>query len=108
MGLDFAAIDLCNHQRPMGLGQAKHLFKYVQGLSQQPFLQLLKAQIEVEETIAKSKTKIRANQRYAKRTLKGEVKEQRKVGLPPYKVQVTKNGKINAACDGKNEWDNAL
>jgi hypothetical protein len=28
--------------------------------------------------------------------------------LPPYKVEVTKNGKINGACDGKNEWDNAL
>jgi len=23
-------------------------------------------------------------------------------------VEVTKNGKIDGACDGKNEWDNAL
>jgi hypothetical protein len=32
----------------------------------------------VEKPIAKSKEKIQANQRYAKRTLKGEVEEQRK------------------------------
>jgi len=23
-------------------------------------------------------------------------------------VEVTKNGKINGACDGKNAWDNAI
>ncbi len=62
----------------------------------------------MEELIAKSKAKIRVDQRYAKRTLKGEVEKRRKAGLPPYKVEVTKNGKIDGACDGKNEWDNAL
>ncbi len=60
----------------------------------------------MEEPIAKSKAKIRTNQRYVKRTLEGEVEEWRKVGLPPYKVEVTKNGKIGGACDGNNEWDN--
>jgi len=55
-----------------------------------------------------SKEKIRANQRYAKRTLKCEVEKQRKASLPPYKVEVTKNGKIDGACDGHNEWDNAF
>jgi hypothetical protein len=23
-------------------------------------------------------------------------------------VEVTKHGKINGSCDGKNEWDNAM
>jgi len=41
-------------------------------------------------------------------TIKGEVEERRKAGKPPYKVEVTKNRKIDGACDGKNEWDNAL
>jgi hypothetical protein len=40
--------------------------------------------------------------------LEGEIEERRKAGLAPYKVEVTKNGKIDGACDGKNEWDNAL
>jgi len=64
--------------------------------------------IEVEEPIAKSEAKIQVDQRYAKRTLEGEVEERKKARLPPYKVEVTKNGKIDGACDGKNERDNAL
>jgi hypothetical protein len=39
---------------------------------------------------------------YAKMTLKGEVEERRKAGLPLYKVEVTKNGTIDGACDGMN------
>jgi hypothetical protein len=62
----------------------------------------------VEELIAKSTAKIQVDQRYAKRTLEGEVEKQRKARLPSYKVEVTKNGKINGACDRKNEWDNTL
>jgi hypothetical protein len=41
-------------------------------------------------------------------TLEGEVEEWKKARLPRYKVEVMKNGKIDGACDGKNEWDNAL
>ncbi len=64
--------------------------------------------IKVEEPIAKSKEKNWVDQRYEKRTLEGEVEERRKAWLPPYKMDVTKNGKIDGACDGNNEWDNAL
>ncbi len=62
----------------------------------------------MEEPIAKFEAKIQVDQRYAKRTLEGEVEERRKARLPPYKVEVTKNGKIDGACDGKNERDNVL
>ncbi len=52
--------------------------------------------------------KFKADQKYAKKTLEGEIEKWRKVRSPPYKVEVSKNGKIDGACDGKNEWDNAL
>jgi hypothetical protein len=39
-----------------------------------------------------------------KRSLKSEVKEWRKIGLPLHKMEVTKNGKI----EGKNEWDKVI
>jgi hypothetical protein len=28
--------------------------------------------------------------------------------MPPYTIEVTKHGKIDGACDGKNEWDVAI
>jgi hypothetical protein len=59
-------------------------------------------------TYCQVKGKFITNQRYGKRTLEGEVEERRNAWLPPYKVEVTKNGKIDGACDRKNEWDNAL
>jgi hypothetical protein len=45
---------------------------------------------------------IRAQQRSSKRTIKIEIVEQRGKGLPPHQMEVTKNGKIDGACDGKN------
>jgi len=44
----------------------------------------------------------------AKKTIKFEAKERKRKGLPPHKVEVTKHGKIDGSCDGKNEWDNAM
>ncbi len=29
-------------------------------------------------------------------------------GLPPHKVQVTRHGKIDGACEGKDAWDGAI
>jgi len=49
--------------------------------------------VEVLQVTA-SKAKMRANQQYAKRSLKLEVEEWRKIILPPHKVEVAKNGKI--------------
>jgi hypothetical protein len=49
--------------------------------------------VEVLQVTA-SKEKMRANQQYAKRSLKLEVEEWRKIILPPHKVEVAKNGKI--------------
>jgi hypothetical protein len=44
----------------------------------------------------------------AKRTIEFEAEERKRKGLPPHKVEVTKHGKIDGSCDGKNEWDNAM
>jgi len=49
--------------------------------------------VEVLQVTA-SKEKMRANQQYAKRSLKLEVEEWRKIILPFHKVEVAKNGKI--------------
>jgi hypothetical protein len=29
-------------------------------------------------------------------------------GLPPHKVQVTRHGKIDGACEGKDAWDGVI
>ncbi len=28
--------------------------------------------------------------------------------MPPHKVQVTRHGKIDGACEGKDAWDGAM
>jgi len=44
----------------------------------------------------------------AKKTIEFEVEERKNKGLPPYKVELTKHGKIDESCDGKNDWDSAM
>ncbi len=44
----------------------------------------------------------------AKKTIEFEAEERKRKGLPPYKVELTKHGKIDGSCDGKNDWDNAM
>ncbi len=64
--------------------------------------------IGVEEPLSPSQAVIRAQQRSLKRTLEIEIAEQRQKGLPPHQVEVTKNGKIDGACAGKNIWDDKI
>ncbi len=47
-------------------------------------------------------------QRASKRAIEFETVEQREKGLPPHKVQVTRHGKIDGACEGKDAWDGAI
>ncbi len=47
-------------------------------------------------------------QRASKRAIKFEATERREKGLPPHKVQVTRHGKIDGACEGKDAWDGAI
>jgi hypothetical protein len=37
-----------------------------------------------------------------------KVEDYKKKGLSVHKVEVTKHGKIDGACKGKNKWDNAI
>jgi len=47
-------------------------------------------------------------QRASKRAIEFETIERREKGLPPHKVQVTRHGKIDGACEGKDAWDGAI
>jgi hypothetical protein len=58
---------------------------------------------ELQEPSSTSKVDIKTQQRVAKRTIEFEAEEQKKKGLPPHKVEVTKHGKIDGSCDGKND-----
>jgi hypothetical protein len=64
--------------------------------------------VGVEEPLSPSQAVIRAQQRSLKRTLQIEIAERRQKGLPPHQVEVTKNGKIDGACAGKNIWDDKI
>jgi hypothetical protein len=63
---------------------------------------------ELQESSSRSKVDIKTQQRVAKKTIKFEAEERKRKGLPPHKVEVTKHGKIDGSCDGKNDWDNAM
>jgi hypothetical protein len=63
---------------------------------------------ELQEPSNRSKAHIKTQQRVAKKTIEFEAKERKRKGLPPHKVEVTRHGKIDGSCDGKNEWDNAM
>ncbi len=47
-------------------------------------------------------------QRASKRTIEFEAIERREKDLPPHKVQVTRHGKIDGACEGKDAWNGAI
>jgi hypothetical protein len=63
---------------------------------------------ELQESSSRSKVDIKTQQRVAKKTIKFEAEERKRKGLPPHKVEVTKHGKIDGSCDGKNDWGNAM
>jgi hypothetical protein len=44
----------------------------------------------------------------SKQAIKFEVTKWREKGLPPHKVQATRHGKIDGACEGKDAWDGAI
>ncbi|CAN5964797.1 unnamed protein product [Sphagnum jensenii] len=50
----------------------------------------------------------RMQQRASKRALEFEAQERKEKGLPGHKVQVTRHGKIDGACEGKDAWDAAI
>jgi hypothetical protein len=50
----------------------------------------------------------RMQQRASKRVIEFEATERKEKGLPPHKVQVTRHGKIDGACEGKDAWDGAI
>ncbi len=64
--------------------------------------------VGVEEPLSPSPAVIRAQQRSLKRTLEIEIAKRCHKGLPPLQVEVTKNGKIDGACAGKNIWDDKI
>ncbi len=47
-------------------------------------------------------------QRASKWVIEFEATKQKEKGLPPHKVQVTRHGKIDGACEGKDAWDGAI
>jgi hypothetical protein len=47
-------------------------------------------------------------QRASKRAIEFEAQERKEKGLPSHKVQVTRHGKIDGACEGKDAWDGAI
>jgi hypothetical protein len=47
-------------------------------------------------------------QQASKRAIEFEATERREKGLPIHKVQVTKHGKIDGACEGKDAWDGVI
>jgi hypothetical protein len=63
---------------------------------------------ELQKPSSRSKADIKTQQRLAKKTIKFEAEERKGKRLPPHKVEVTKHGKIDGSCDGKNDWDNAM
>jgi hypothetical protein len=69
---------------------------------------MLATREELQEPSSRSKVDIKTQQRLAKKTIKFEAEERKRKGLPPQKVEVTKHGKIDGSCDGKNDWDNAM
>jgi hypothetical protein len=50
----------------------------------------------------------RMQQQASKRAIEFEATKQREKGLPIHKVQVTRHGKIDGACEGKDAWDGAI
>ncbi len=62
----------------------------------------------MEEPLSPSHAVNRAQQRSSKKTLEIEIAERCQKGLPLHQVEVTKNGKIDGACDGKNIWDDKI
>jgi hypothetical protein len=64
--------------------------------------------VGMEEPLSPSQAIIRAQQQSLKRTLEIEIAERHQKGLPPHQVEVTKNGKIDGACAGKNIWDDKI
>jgi len=56
----------------------------------------------------KIKSNLKVQQSGSKRTQENGARECQDKGLRPYKVEVTKNSKIDGACDRKNAWDNAI
>ncbi len=60
------------------------------------------------ESQRKIRSSLKAQQWGSKRTQKNEAEECQEKGLRPYKVEVTKNNKIDGAYDRKNAWDNAI
>jgi hypothetical protein len=63
---------------------------------------------DLQEPSSRSKVNIKTQQRVAKKTIEFEAEKRKKKGLPPHKMEVTKHGKIDGSCDGKNDWDNAM
>ncbi len=63
---------------------------------------------ELQEPSSRSKADIKTQQRMAKKTIEFEAEERKGKGLPLHKVEVTKHGKIDGSCDGKNDWDNVM
>jgi hypothetical protein len=63
---------------------------------------------ELQEPFSRSKVDIKTQQWLAKKTIEFEAKKWKGKGLPPHKVEVTKHGKIDGSCNGKNDWDNAM
>jgi hypothetical protein len=64
-------------------------------------------EIEVDAQL-KVFTESRMQQRASKRAIEFEAQERKEKGLPSHKVQVTRHGKIDGACEGKDAWDGAI
>jgi hypothetical protein len=64
-------------------------------------------EIEVDAQL-KVFTESRMQQRATKRAIEFEAQERKEKGLPGHKVQVTRHGKIDGACEGKYAWDGAI
>jgi hypothetical protein len=64
-------------------------------------------EIEVDAEL-KVLAESRMQQRASKRAIEFEATKRREKGLPPHKVQVTRHGKIDGACEGKDAWDGAI
>ncbi len=62
----------------------------------------------MEEPLSPSQVVIKAQQLSSKRTIEIEIAKRCRKGLLLHQVEVTKNGKIDGACDGKNIWDGKI
>jgi hypothetical protein len=58
-------------------------------------------EIEVDAQL-KVLAKSHMQKRASKQAIEFEATERREKGLPPHKVQVTRHGKIDGACEGKD------